>query len=133
LSSALCFMSERHKSEPSFEEWAKERLEYVKKSRNRAEAFRDVAEDSILGAKIGFEWIALILSEIESLYSALIVMDGNQEDLNENNVYLKDVVKSSLGLSDSLVTKEQLNERASEFGEFVQGIIDRQNELRRNV
>ena len=124
-------MSENEKSDISFREWAIKRQEYVKKAVVRADAFKDVSEGKAMSAKDGFAWITMILSELENLYSALIVMDGNQEDLHENAVYLKDVVKESLGLPDSQMTKEQVNERAKEIGKFFQGIIDRQNELER--
>lgn len=120
-------MSEKGKSDISFDEWLKRKKGTTQQAQTRAEAFKDGSpEKSSMGAKNGFAWIEQSFSELNDVFKAI-------EFIYEANEKLAKKVQGILALSLGLPLSakwEEVETRAKEFGEFVTHLINKAKEER---
>lgn len=120
-------MGEKDKPKLTIQEWINQQEESTKEQIIKLKTLRDLNDEwqYFYGA------LHDIYFELNLLYSTLSIVYNDKNETYKKTDYLNGVLKDFLGL-DSHATRDQINERAKEFGRFVKGIVEREKELEEN-
>jgi hypothetical protein len=118
---------------PTYREWLKSRQENTNENRARANAFHDTQG---IENQTFWEWIRSTFSELNSIYHALEWAENYRvEDdakimqaITESQKRMELALKTLLGLNYSATDKD-IEERAKEFGNLVENLIEKKKEF----
>lgn len=107
----------------TYEEWLKERKTVTNENRARADAYYDTSSQFQKG---GWTWIRDAFGELHLIYDAL---EKNNAFRKRKQEHLDLLLKTMLGL-DKSATEKDVEQRAKDFGAFVDILIEKGEQWR---